>query len=136
MNFEWVIACKFAEVHRGEDLATIVGAGIEELRLPELPTDASMRFALSVIITPEDVGQPATVILSVRGPDLEPVFTTERPFLATRQPHPLEGWTGRHMLTADLTFAVRAYGTYSVSFTVKGGDTIVYTVRCLPQPNG
>ena len=57
MNLEWVIPCRFAEVH--DNLATIVGAGIDTYWVAELPTPIQVVLAVRFLATPEELSEGA-----------------------------------------------------------------------------
>ena len=44
MNVDWVIPCRYVEVH--DNLGTIVGAGIDTYWIPELPTTMQVVLAI------------------------------------------------------------------------------------------
>ncbi len=44
MNIDWITPCRFVEVH--DNLATIIGAGIDTLWVEELPAQVQVMFAI------------------------------------------------------------------------------------------
>lgn len=53
MNIDWVIPCRFVEVH--DNLGTIVGAGIDTFWLPELPAPVQVAVAVRLSALPEEL---------------------------------------------------------------------------------
>ena len=53
MQIDWVIPCRFAEVH--DNLATIVGGGIDTFWLPELPGLVQVFLAIRLTATPDEL---------------------------------------------------------------------------------
>lgn len=47
MNIEWVIPCRFVEVH--DNLGTIVGAGIDTFWVQELPSRIQLMLAIRLL---------------------------------------------------------------------------------------
>lgn len=73
MNVDWIIPCRFVEVH--DNLGTLVGAGIDTFWLPELPAAVQVVMAVRLLGLPEEL---ATDVQHrgrnvVRGPDGETV---------------------------------------------------------------
>ena len=69
MNIEWVIACRYVEVH--DSLATIIGGGIDTYWLTELPSPLQVVLAVRALATAEELeaGETHRVRNVVRDPD-------------------------------------------------------------------
>jgi Family of unknown function (DUF6941) len=68
VNIDWVIPCRFVEVH--DNLATIVGAGIDTFWVPELPAPIQVFLAIRLLATPEELeaGDPHAIASLIRDP--------------------------------------------------------------------
>jgi hypothetical protein len=53
VNIDWVIPCRYVEVHDG--LGTLVGAGIDTYWLPELPAPIQVFLAVRLLATAEEL---------------------------------------------------------------------------------
>lgn len=53
MNVDWLIPCRYVEVH--DNLGTIVGAGIDTYWLPQLPTGLQVLIAVRLQGLPEEL---------------------------------------------------------------------------------
>lgn len=52
MNIDWAIPCRFVEVH--DNLATIVGAGIDTFWVQEIPSQIQLWLAIRLTALPEE----------------------------------------------------------------------------------
>lgn len=116
MRIEWAIACRFVEVHDG--LATMVGAGIDRMTIPQVPADVGTWFAVRIAVAPGDEGDHqlgATILNGAMEPIAQPLagmFHTEGP------PHAQPGWEGHHTIPMIIGFPVTESGVYTVVFNV------------------
>jgi hypothetical protein len=72
VNIDWVIPCRFVEVH--DNLATIVGGGIDTFWAAELPTRLQVILAVRILAMADEVGDPDvkhTVANKIRSPQGE-----------------------------------------------------------------
>src|ERR1700750_2685520 len=53
MNVDWVIPCRYVEVH--DNLGTIVGAGIDTFWVPELPAPIQVMLAVRLTATGDEL---------------------------------------------------------------------------------
>jgi hypothetical protein len=53
MNIDWVIPCRFVEVH--DNLATIIGAGIDTFWLPEIPSPVQVILVARLLGTVDEL---------------------------------------------------------------------------------
>jgi Family of unknown function (DUF6941) len=53
LNIDWVIPCRFVEVH--DNLATIVGGGIDTFWVPQLPAPVQVFLAVRLTAAPEEL---------------------------------------------------------------------------------
>ena len=54
MNVEWLIPCRFIEIH--DNLATMVGAGIDTFHVVEFPAQLSVSIAVRLAAAAEEMG--------------------------------------------------------------------------------
>jgi hypothetical protein len=68
VNIDWVIPCRYAEIH--DNLATIVGGGIDTFWVAELPTPIQLVLVMRLLAMAEEIGpdQKHTVVNRVRDP--------------------------------------------------------------------
>jgi hypothetical protein len=68
VNIEWVIPCRYVEVH--DNLATIVGAGIDTYWVYEGPGPLQVVLAVRAVATPEELeaGDEHTITNLIRDP--------------------------------------------------------------------
>ncbi len=115
MRIDWAIACRYLELHEG--LATIVGAGIDQLTVPALGTEVSVMIALRLTVTPGDEGDhPVTV--SIADPELELVGRLDGQFHTEGQPHQLPGWEGHHIVPLTATFTTMRAGAHTITIAI------------------
>ena len=76
MNIDWIIPCRYLEVHDG--LGTIIGAGIDTIWLPELPAPIQVLLAVRLLVTPDEMSseEPHVVANRIRNPDGEVLVET------------------------------------------------------------
>lgn len=69
MNVSWIIPCRYVEVH--DNLATIVGAGIDTYWVPTLPVPIQVPVAVRIEALPEELAPDVqhTVRNILTGPD-------------------------------------------------------------------
>jgi len=120
VNIDWVIPCRFVEVH--DNLGTIVGAGIDTFWFPELPGPVQCALAIRLSAVPEEL-QPDvqhTVRNVVRGPDGDLVSETggEVAFGGGRQRVERTDWLQGVMVSALIQFTAEREGTYTFEHIV------------------
>ena len=87
MNVDWVIPCRYVEVH--DNLGTLVGAGIDTFWVPELPAPLQLVCAIRLTATADELGSDhqhhsRTV---VTGPDGEVVAAAQLDEQISRHRH-------------------------------------------------
>lgn len=119
MRVEWAVACRFVEVHDG--LATMVGAGIDNITIPQIPAEVGFMVAVRVAIAPGDTGQPQQVALRMLDPSLAEVGTLTAGFQMDGAPHAQPGWEGHITIPMVVGWQVAQAGAYTLHFTA--GDS-------------
>ena len=121
MNIDWIIPCRFAEVH--DNLATIVGAGIDTFWLPSLPAPVQVGVAVRLLATADELGPDHhhTVRNIVRGPDGSPLSDLIETFkagsleeIANARPE----WLNGIALVLMIMFDAAEAGTYTFEHIV------------------
>lgn len=119
MHIDWVIACRFVEVH--DNLATMIGAGIDRLEVPQLPSNIAVMIALRLTGVADEfdesiahtfrnvVRDPDGAVVGDSGADGEMRVDAQ----GTR-----EDWLAGIVLAAAVHFAAAKEGTYTIDFFV------------------
>ena len=55
MNIDWVVACRYAEVH--DNLGTIVAAGIDTWWVPQFPAVIQVALAIRLLAMADELGE-------------------------------------------------------------------------------
>ena len=113
MNIDWLIPCRFVEVH--DSLATIVGAGIDTVWLAELPAPVQLMLAIRLVgmveeFTPDQLHRTTTRIKDPRGQTISEVGGDFSISAESARPEYLAGVT----LPAAVGFQVAEEGTYTI----------------------
>jgi hypothetical protein len=67
LNIDWVIPCRYVEVH--DNLGTIVGAGIDTFWVPELPSPIQVLLAIRLLALADELdGEPHVATTRIRSP--------------------------------------------------------------------
>jgi hypothetical protein len=122
VNIAWVIPCRYAEVH--DNLATIVGAGIDTFWPGQLPNEVRVTVVVRLLATADELGpgHEHTMRNVVRGPDGEalgqPVEAkfqagTEEEISSAR-----EDWLNGIELVTMAAFEASEQGTYTLELTI------------------
>src|SRR6185437_6497287 len=71
LNIDWIIPCRFVEVH--DNLGTIVGAGVDTFWLPEMPGAVQLMLAIRLVGLPDEFtpDQRRRTATRIKGPDGE-----------------------------------------------------------------
>jgi hypothetical protein len=137
LNIDWIILCRYAEVH--DNLATIAGGGIDTWWLPELPAPVQVAVAVRLLATAEELGPDCdhTTRNIIRGPDGGTLSDLSSTFKAGTKEEAgaarLEWLTGI-ALVAVIRFAPGEAGTYTFEHMVDGSSKSVplHIVHGLP----
>jgi uncharacterized protein DUF6941 len=122
VNLDWVIPCRYVEVH--DNLGTIIGAGIDTYWLPELPATIAVVLAVRLLAMadelPEDVRHHA--VNRVRGPHGELLSEVGGEFnmggVEAAQPEWLAGFIVPSLVQIEVT----EEGTYTIEHEVDGSS--------------
>ena len=117
MNIDWVIPCRYIEVH--DNLGTLVGAGIDTLWVAGFPSLVSVTMAVRLLATSDELGpgKPHTSRNVVRGPDGDVVADVAQQFEAGGQPDRTDYLAGL-ILPLVVQFEAKVEGTYSFEHIV------------------
>lgn len=116
MNVEWVIPCRFVEVH--DNLATIIGGGIDTWWLPQEPRVVAVMFAIRVTALAEEPGpdNPHTAVERIRAPNGEVIHEMSTEMGAVAVGDLLNpDWLQGIALAAGAQFPAPTEGTYTVT---------------------
>lgn len=116
MNIEWVIPCRFVEVH--DNLATIVGGGIDHFWVPQEPRAIGVMFALRLTAMADELGpdQPHQMSERIRDPSGNVIHEIAGELGAVAQGDPLHPeWLQGLSLAVGAQFEVPVEGTYTVT---------------------
>jgi hypothetical protein len=133
MNIEWVIPCRYVEVH--DNLATIVGAGIDTYWLHQGPGPLQVVLAVRALATPEELeaGDEHTITNLIRDPSGGQIgeMTGQLKIQAEAQrPEWLVGLT----LPMIVQFDALEEGTYTIEVGIDGASHAlpIHVVHGLP----
>lgn len=119
MNIDWVIPCRFVEVH--DNLGTIVGAGIDTFWVQELPAQIQVMLALRITGMAEELDPSVSHALTNR--ILDPsgeVIAEVGGELALGGESARPEWLVGIMLPMVVGFEAPDEGTYTVEVSVDG----------------
>lgn len=124
MNIDWVIPCRYIEVH--DNLGTIIGAGIDTYWVKDLPAPIQAMLAIRLVGPPDELtaDQEHTASSRVKNPDGEVISEVTGSFqieLHSAKP----GWLAGMIVPAVVQFEAAEEGTYTVEQTV---DSASYSV--------
>jgi hypothetical protein len=137
MNVDWIIPCRYVEVH--ENLATMIGAGIDTLWPAELPAAIQITTAVRLTGLPEELGDghKHSARTVVRGPDGEIVSEMEAEFELEGGPADAElhpDWLQGIVLNLAVGFEAATEGTYKIEHSVdQSSATVAMHVRLGPE---
>ena len=117
MTIDWIIPCRYLEVHDG--LGTIIGAGVDTYWLPELPAPIQVLLAVRLLTTPEEIesAEPHVVSNRIRRPDGGLLAeTTGEITVGGEVTRP--GWLAGSMIPVVLQFEAQDEGAYMIELDV------------------
>lgn len=133
MNIDWIIPCRYAEVH--DNLATIIGAGIDTWWLPELPAPVQVGVVVRLLASAEELGadHDHTVRNIMRAPDGSTLSDLEETFQANAA-HARTEWLNGLVVVTIVVFEATEEGTYTFEHIVDASTKSVplHVVRGLP----
>ena len=117
MNIDWVIPCRYAEVH--DNLATIVGGGVDTYWQPELPARIQVFLAIRLLATPEELAaaEPHTAVNRIRNPEGD-VLEEVRGEIVMSGTAARPDWLVGKTIPALAVFEADDEGTYTIEIEV------------------
>lgn len=137
MNIDWIIPCRYGEVH--DNLVTMVGAGIDTFMFPEFPAAVQVGIAVRLLATADELGPDVThaVRSVIRDPDGMALSDVEEEFqVGTHEEAALarSEWLNGIALVAVVTFEATRPGSYSYEHIVDGSSkSIPLHVVAMPE---
>src|SRR4051812_6665195 len=121
MNVDWVIPCRYVEVH--DNLGSMIGAGIDTFWLPEVPSPLQVMLAVRLTATGEELspGIQHTLRTLVTDPHGAVVFEAGMEFEADTENSQSE-WLNSLVLPSVVGFEVPEAGTYQLEQSVDGNS--------------
>ena len=119
LNVDWVIPCRYIEVH--DNLGTLVGAGIDTFWLLELPTQIQVPMAIRLTGLPEELAPDVqhTARNIIRGPNGDTVSEVSGEFaLGGGQIIERADWLQGVLVHTVIGFEVASEGTYTFEHLV------------------
>ena len=121
MNVDWVIPCRYVEVH--DNLGSMIGAGIDTFWLPELPGPLQVMLAVRLTATAEELAPGIqhtlrTVVTDLQG---EAVFEAGLEFEANTDSGSSE-WLNSIVIPSVVQFEPVEAGTYQLEQSVDGNS--------------
>jgi hypothetical protein len=137
MNIEWVIACRYVEVH--DNLATMIGAGIDTYWMHQGAGPLQVVLAVRALAMPEELeaGDEHAITNVIRDPTGEQVgeMTAQLEIQAdVQRPDWLVGLT----LPMIVQFDALQEGTYTIEVGIDGASHAlpIHVVHGLPPGSG
>jgi hypothetical protein len=133
VNIAWVIPCRFVEVH--DNLATIVGGGIDTLWVPELPAPLQIVLCVRLTGTPEELteDQQHKAVNRVRDPQGNVVSEISGEFaIGVESARP--DWLVGISLPTAIQFEATEEGTYTIDHLVDDAEYSIPMHVAVGQP--
>ena len=113
MNIDWLISCRFVEVH--DNLGTIVGAGIDTFWLRELPGAIQIMLAIRLVGLPEEFTseQRHPMATRIKAPNGDTLSEAKGEF-AVEAEGARPGYLAGVTIPTAVRFDVRDEGTYAI----------------------
>lgn len=132
MNIDWVIPCRFVEVH--DNLATIVGGGIDRVWLPAVPLPVQVNVAIRASALHEDLHGGHTFRSIVRGPGDQVVSDISADFESSGSTDAPD-YLSPLIIPTVVQFEAAEFGTHHLEFQVDEASSVVpLHVREAPTP--
>jgi hypothetical protein len=128
VRIDWAILCKFVEVTDG--LATIVGAGIDNIQVPGFPIAVPLQVCIRIVGLPdnEDHNLRVQLLDEQMEPVLEPLETTFK--MDKKNPQHPPGWEAQAIQPLRVQFEAKAAGAHTLDISVDGTSrTLSFLVR-------
>ena len=122
MNLDWVIPCRYVEVH--DNLGTIVGAGIDTYWVPELPTTINVVLAVRLLAMADELAEDVqhTAVNRVRDPQGEVASEVVGEFAMGGSEGANADWLSGIMVNTLVQVQVTEEGTYTIEHEVDGSS--------------
>jgi uncharacterized protein DUF6941 len=134
VNLDWVIPCRYLEVH--DNLGTIIGAGIDTYWLPELPQTITVVLAVRLLATADELDENVQhhTINRVRDPSGELVSEVGGEFAMGGGESARPGWLTGMILPSLVQIEVTEEGTYTIEHELDGSSKSlpIHVVHGLP----
>jgi hypothetical protein len=117
VNIDWIIPCRYAEVH--DNLGTIVGAGIDTWWVPAFPTVIQVALAVRLLAMADELGEDHrhTIRNIISRPSGEVLSDLSSSFAAAG-PEVRTDWLNGLMLVTVIQFEAESAGTYTFEHVV------------------
>jgi hypothetical protein len=121
MNVDWVIPCRYVEVH--DNLGSMIGAGIDTFWVPELPAPLQVMLAVRLTATGEELSPGIQHVLRTVVTDAvgELIFEASMEFEANTENTQTE-WLNSLVMPSVVQFEVEEAGTYQLEQSVDGNS--------------
>jgi hypothetical protein len=121
VNIAWMIPCRYVEVH--DNLATIVGAGIDTMTVAAVPTPVQFMLAVRITGLPEEFDPAVQRAFAnrVRDPHGE-VIGEVRGEIGIGAESARADWLAGASLPMAIGFEVSEVGTYTIEFEYAGAE--------------
>ena len=133
MNIDWVIPCRYVEVH--DNLGTIIGAGIDTYWIPELPAPIQVLLAVRLLAMAEEVeqGKKHAMTNRVRDPRGEVLSEVGGEFSVSAEAANPD-WLSGIMAATAVQFEAAEAGTYTIDHLVDNASASlpIHVVEGLP----
>lgn len=133
MNIDWVIPCRFVEIH--DNLGTIVGAGVDTFWVADLPYPIHVLMAVRLLAMADELDESVSHQSAnrVRNPTGDVISEVGGDFSIGGDPAQPDWLTGIMLGTAVIFEATEA-GTYTIEHEVDGSiaSLPIHVVHGLP----
>jgi Family of unknown function (DUF6941) len=121
----------------GDGAIHIMGAGIDTIAVPVVPTMQPLGIALRITFgTTEEAGEPHRLTLGFQSPDERVFEATAAFFTPARPPGVPEHWRTAIGVALRLAVPLPKYGDYSVELDIDDGTiTRSIDIRVVPLPD-
>jgi len=134
VNLDWVIPCRYLEVH--ENLGTIIGAGIDTYWLAELPQTIAVVLAIRLLATAEELEESVQhrAINRVRDPHGEQISEVGDEFAMGGGEPARPDWLTGIIVPSLVQIEVTEEGTYTIEYELDGSSKSlpIHVVHGLP----
>lgn len=112
----------------------MVGAGIDNVTVNELPAEVGCMVAVRVAVAPADTDKPQEVTGRVLDPSLGEVGTLTAGFQMNGAPHPQPGWEGHITIPIAIGWPVTEAGIFTLSFSAGATNYDIPIVVAVAPP--